>query len=82
MFEHMSIAQERVNGSFEILTVNGSPKRKEKERNGETKRIESKKNQILMCPNDDVSYIRRDLPTVSPNSIGELIKTYSSNTLT
>jgi hypothetical protein len=32
MFEHMSIAQVRVNVSFEILTVNGSPKRKEKER--------------------------------------------------
>ena len=41
MFEHMSIAQVRVNVSFEILTVNGSPKRKEKR---EKKRIESIKN--------------------------------------
>jgi hypothetical protein len=31
MFEYMSIAHVRVNVSFEILTVNGSPKRKEKE---------------------------------------------------
>jgi hypothetical protein len=35
MFEHMSIAQVRVNVSFEILTVNGSPKRKEEEKKKE-----------------------------------------------
>jgi hypothetical protein len=32
MFEHMSIAQVRVNVSLELLTVNGSPKRKEEEK--------------------------------------------------
>jgi hypothetical protein len=60
MFEHMSIAQVRVNVSFKILTVNGSPKRKEQEK--KSVKFNLQKNIYYKCPNDDVSYIRWNLP--------------------
>jgi hypothetical protein len=46
MFEHMSIAQVRVKVSFEILTVNRSPKRKEKEKKKEKIILKKQKTQV------------------------------------
>jgi hypothetical protein len=80
MFEHMSIAQSTCERKFRNFDHERVAEKRKKKRGKEG--IESLKKHILKCPNDDVSYIRRDLPTVSPNSIGELLKTYSSNTLT